>query len=97
MITRIRAQTESDMKKKVLFVMALVCILALGACLLAACNQEQTPTVTNAIINDAGELVLIYSDGSAQNLGVITGAQGPRVTKANRVNRVSKAYRANRA
>ncbi len=78
MMTRIRAQTESGMKKKVLFVMALVCILALGACLLAACNQEQTPTVTNAIINDAGELVLIYSDGSAQNLGVITGAQGPQ-------------------
>ena len=77
-MTRIRAQTESGMKKKVLFVMALVCILALGACLLAACNQEQTPTVTNAIINDAGELVLIYSDGSAQNLGVITGAQGPQ-------------------
>lgn len=66
------------MKKKVLFVMALVCIFALGACLLAACNQEQTPTVTNAIINEAGELVLIYSDGSAQNLGVITGAQGPQ-------------------
>ena len=77
-MTRIRAQTESGMKKKVLFVMALVCILALGACLLAACNQEQTPTVTNAIINEAGELVLIYSDGSAQNLGVITGAQGPQ-------------------
>ena len=78
MMTRIRAQTESGMKKKVLFVMALVCILALGACLLAACNQEQTPTVTNAIINEAGELVLIYSDGSAQNLGVITGEQGPQ-------------------
>lgn len=38
--------------------------------------REQAPGVVDAEINSQGELVLIYQDGTRQNLGVVVGKDG---------------------
>ena len=38
--------------------------------------REQAPGVVDAEINSQGELVLIYQDGTQQNLGVVVGKDG---------------------
>ena len=43
---------------------------------LTACQFEQTHGVVDAEINDSGELILIYQDGTEQNLGVVVGKDG---------------------
>ena len=41
-----------------------------------ACGKEVPVSIEQAYINDAGELVLSYTDGTDQNLGVVVGADG---------------------
>lgn len=38
--------------------------------------MHQAPGVVDAEINSQGELVLIYQDGTQQNLGVVVGKDG---------------------
>ena len=39
-------------------------------------NGEDGTAITSAIINNGGELVITYSDGTTDNLGVVAGADG---------------------
>lgn len=63
------------MKKKFFMLLSLVCLLILAAVMLAACD-DGTHTVTDALLNEKGELIFVYSDGSTQNLGSVNGAKG---------------------
>lgn len=63
------------MKKKFFMLLSLVCLLILAAVMLAACD-DGTPTVTDALLNEKGELIFVYSDGSTQNLGSVNGDKG---------------------
>ena len=62
------------MKKKFC---AILCAISLLLCLsLSACSVGTPASVTNAKINENGELILIYNDGTEQNLGIVTGKDG---------------------
>ena len=63
------------MKKKFFMLLSLVCLLILAAVMLAACD-DGTLTVTDALLNEKGELIFVYSDGSTQNLGSVNGDKG---------------------
>ena len=62
------------MKKHVLHI-ALLCLLLVGALLLASCEQARS-IVKSEIVN--GELILTYSDGTVDNLGAVVGEQVDR-------------------
>ncbi len=56
--------------------LALACILLLP--LLAGCGEEaeEVVSIQKAYINKAGELIITYTDGIKDNLGVVVGADG---------------------
>ena len=64
------------MKRKFLPLLCVVCLLCCFSFTLTSCKSEQTPGVVDAEINDSGELILIYQDGTEQNLGVVVGKDG---------------------
>ncbi len=53
---------------------ALLLICLCGAIFLCSCSNERS--VVGASVNDAGELILSYSDGTTENLGLVKGADG---------------------
>ena len=57
---------------------ALGCLscLVLCALLLSSCMIVEPVQLTEAEINDLGELVLRYSNSTEQNLGVVVGKDG---------------------
>lgn len=57
--------------RKLISVICLILCLTLG---LSSCTEAVS--VIGAEINDRGELVLIYNDGTEQNLGVVVGSDG---------------------
>ena len=64
------------MKIKIYSTMLAVCLLLSISVLFSSCYMDTSAGVTNAEINENGELVLSYADGSEQNLGVVVGANG---------------------
>ena len=63
------------MKKGISFLSATVSLL-LTLLLLASCAFDSALGIKGAEINGNGELILSYTDGSAQNLGVVVGSDG---------------------
>ena len=61
---------ERRKRLAVLFVTVLVLSFT------GACGQNAPVSVERAYINDSGELVLSYTDGTEQNVGVVVGADG---------------------
>ena len=61
---------------KIRSAIAVICILLCALILLPSCEIASTGGVTDAKINEKGELVLYYADGSEQNLGVVVGQNG---------------------
>ena len=64
------------MKIKIYSIMLTVCLLLSILVLFSSCDMNTSAGVMNAEINENGELVLSYADGSEQNLGVVVGANG---------------------
>ena len=64
------------MKIKIYSIMLVVCLMLSISVLFSSCDMNASAGVTNAEINENGELVLSYADGSEQNLGVVVGANG---------------------
>ncbi len=64
------------MKRKVCSVLCAVCLLIGISFALPSCIMEKDAGVVDAQINENGELVLIYADGSEQNLGTVVGRDG---------------------
>ena len=56
--------------KKLLLSLSLILMLILA---LASCARK---AIQNAVINDNGELVLTYTDGTSENLGIVKGGDG---------------------
>ena len=64
------------MKKKITASICLLCLLCSFLLILSACQFEQQAGIVDAKINDSGELIVIYQDGTKQNLGVVVGKDG---------------------
>ena len=44
--------------------------------LLSGCNQEKVRSISRTYLNAAGELVVVYTDGSEENVGSVKGQDG---------------------
>ena len=64
------------MKTKVCSIVCVICLLFSFSFVLTSCNSDELVGIVNAQINDNGELILVYSDGTEQNLGVVVGNDG---------------------
>jgi len=64
------------MKRKICSFVCVICLLLSFSFTLSSCNSNDAVGIENAQINENGELVLTYSDGTEQNLGVVVGKDG---------------------
>ena len=64
------------MKPKICSIICVICLLFSSSFVLSSCNSNDAIGITNAEINENGELILKYSDGTEQNLGVVVGSDG---------------------
>lgn len=64
------------MKFKLRLYVSLICVLITLSVLLTSCNTVVHSGIVDAEINENGELIVVYDDGSQQNLGVVVGASG---------------------
>ena len=64
------------MKTKIYSIICVICLLFSSSFVLSSCDSSDVIGIANAQINENGELVLIYSDGNEQNLGVVVGKDG---------------------
>ena len=52
------------MTTKIISFTCIICLLCCFSFALTACQSEQTPGVVDAEINDKGELIPVYQDGT---------------------------------
>ena len=64
------------MKRKIGWIVLVMCVLLSVSAALTSCELYNVAGVTDARINENGELILTYSDGEEQNLGVVVGKDG---------------------
>ena len=64
------------MKTKKHSVLWALCLLVIFSFALSSCDMADAAGIVDAQINDNGELILIYGDGTEQNLGVVVGQDG---------------------
>ena len=64
------------MKTRIYSIICVICLLFSSGFALTSCNSDNAVGIVSAEINENGELVLSYADGSEQNLGVVAGANG---------------------
>ena len=64
------------MKTRIYSIICVICLLFSSAFALTSCNSDDPVGIISAEINEDGELVLVYSDGNEQNLGVVVGKDG---------------------
>ena len=64
------------MNTKIFSIICVICLLLCSGFALTSCNSEDAVGIISAEINEDGELVLIYSDGTEHNLGVVVGKDG---------------------
>lgn len=64
------------MKKKIISVICVACFLISCCVALTGCKTVTGSGVSEAKINEDGELIVIYQDGTKDNLGVVVGKDG---------------------
>lgn len=64
------------MKTRICVVICVICLLLGSVFALASCSSDDPVGIVSAYINEDGELVLVYSDGNEQNLGIVVGKDG---------------------
>ena len=64
------------MKSKFISIVCSVCLLCAFSLSAISCTSAKAKGIAQAEINDDGELVLIYTDGSEENLGSVVGKNG---------------------
>ena len=64
------------MNTKIFSIICVICLLLCSGFALTSCNSDDAVGIISAEINEDGELVLVYSDGNEQNLGVVVGKDG---------------------
>ncbi len=55
---------------------ALIASLTLSLSALAGCAMPEARGIASALVNEAGELIITYTDGTEDNLGVVRGTDG---------------------
>lgn len=70
------------MKTRFFSIIILLCTLFTLPFTLSSCNSSDALSIVNAKINESGELILKYSDGSEQNLGAVVGKDGENGTES---------------
>ena len=68
------------MNTKIFSIICVICLLLCSDFALTSCNSDDAVGIISAEINEDGELVLVYSDGNEQNLGVVVGKDGENGT-----------------
>lgn len=63
------------MKKRILLSFLAVLIVSV-VLVLCGCELESARGISKSAINEAGELIITYTDGSQENLGVVVGRNG---------------------
>ncbi len=64
------------MIRKRLRLICVICVLLFSLIALASCLSTDAAGISEARINEAGELVLTYTDGTEKNLGRVVGENG---------------------
>ncbi len=64
------------MKMKFFALMCAVCLLLSVSLAFSSCDFAENFGIVNAKINEKGELVLVYGNGTEQNLGTVVGQDG---------------------
>ena len=63
-------------KARIFSMICMICLLFTSIFAFSSCDSETSPGVLSASINENGELILIYQDGTEHNLGVVVGQDG---------------------
>ena len=53
-------------------IIAIICVTIMTISIISCAKQEPIRSVTSISINDLGELITTYSDGTSENLGIIS-------------------------
>ena len=64
------------MKTKICSIVLVICLTLSFSFALTSCASKHYSGIAEAEINEDGELVITYDDGSKQNLGVVVGENG---------------------
>ena len=64
------------MKIRIFSIICVISLLLSSVFALSSCDFDGAVEIIGAEINDDGELILIYSDGSEESLGVVVGKDG---------------------
>lgn len=64
------------MKRRIYAAVLVLCVLLSSAFAFSACSESEIIGVVGASINENGELILTYHDGTEQNLGSVVGKDG---------------------
>ena len=64
------------MKARISSTVSILCLLIVFLITLSSCNLVDFITITDAKINENGELILIYGNGMEKNLGTVVGKDG---------------------
>ena len=64
------------MKIRIVSIVCMLCLLLSICAAFSGCDMFESNSISSANINDKGELILYYTDGTKQNLGVVVGSDG---------------------
>lgn len=64
------------MKNRLSSLICIICLLLTLSLLLSSCVLGEPVGIAEAKINDEGELIIVYTDGTEQNLGLVVGRDG---------------------
>lgn len=74
-------KTKRILIKALIVLLALCCVIGLAFNLTACTDDTALKGIKSTEINSSGELVITYTDGTTQNLGVVVGADGDKGDK----------------
>lgn len=60
-----------DLKSKVFIKLFLIITLLVFSLLFSSCYQNDNLSVSNIQMNEDGELIIVYNNGTKQNLGAV--------------------------
>ena len=64
------------MKTRIYSIICVICLVLGSIFALSSCNVNDSVGIVSAEINENGELILVYSDGSEQSVGIVVGKDG---------------------
>ena len=64
------------MKTKICSIICIICLMFTIYLVISSRNSSYAIGIENTEINEKGELIVIYSDGTEQNLGIVVGKDG---------------------